>query len=57
MILPLVAVPGGVVFPGTVVTLTLDSDDARAAVDAAHAGDGRVLLVPQRRRARTPASA
>ena len=31
VILPLVAVPGGVVFPGTVVTLTLDSDDARAA--------------------------
>ena len=48
VILPLVAVPGGVVFPGTVVTLTLDSDDARAAIDAAHAGDGRVLLVPYR---------
>ena len=42
------AVPGGVVFPGTVVTLTLDTDDARAAVEAAQAGDGRVLLVPRR---------
>jgi ATP-dependent Lon protease len=46
--LPLVAVPSGVVFPGTVVTLTLDSDDARTAVEAARAGDGQVLLVPRR---------
>ncbi len=46
--LPLVAVPGGVVFPGAVVTLTLDSDEARAAVETASAGERRVLLVPRR---------
>src|SRR6476620_563171 len=46
--LPLVAIPDGVVFPGTVVTLTLDSDEARQAVDAARINDNRVLLVPRR---------
>jgi ATP-dependent Lon protease len=45
--LPLVAVPGGVVFPGTVVTLTLDSEEARTAVDAARVHGQRVLLVPR----------
>ena len=45
--LPVVTLPDGVVFPGTVATVALDSDDARAAVAAARAGDGRVLLVPQ----------
>ena len=44
--LPVLPVPG-VVFPGTVATLTLETDDARAAVAAARAGDGRVLLVPE----------
>ena len=43
--LPVLPVPG-VVFPGTVATLTLESPDAQAAVAAAHAGDGRVLLLP-----------
>ncbi len=48
--LPLVAVPDGVVFPGTVVTLTLDGngDEASTAIEAARANDGRVLLVPRR---------
>jgi ATP-dependent Lon protease len=45
--LPVVTLPDGVVFPGTVATVALESDDARAAVAAARAGDGRVLLVPQ----------
>src|SRR3954466_12298351 len=34
-----------IVLPGTVLTLTLDSDAAQAAVRAAQAGDGRVLLL------------
>ncbi len=45
--LPVVPLPDGVVFPGTVVTLALDSAEARAAVASALAGDGRLLLVPQ----------
>ena len=45
--LPVLPLPGGVVFPGTVVTLHLESDEARQAVGAARAGDGRVLLVPE----------
>ena len=45
LVLPLLPVPG-VVFPGTVATLALESDDAVGAVAAAQAGDGRVVLVP-----------
>ncbi len=41
--LPVLAVPA-VVLPGTVFTLTLSSDAARAAVQAAGAGDGRLVL-------------
>ena len=41
--LPLLAVPT-VVLPGTVFTLALSSETSRAAVDAASAGDGRVVL-------------
>ena len=45
--LPLVPLTAGVVLPNTVVTLTLDTDEARAAVAAALEADGRVLLVPR----------
>src|SRR5258706_3647842 len=41
--LPVLAVPA-VVLPGTVFTLTLSSDAARLAVQAASAGDGRIVL-------------
>ena len=41
--LPVLAVPA-VVLPGTVFTLTLASDASRAAVQAAGAGDGRLVL-------------
>ena len=41
--LPLLAVPS-VVLPGTVFTFTLSSDASRAAVQAATAGDGRLVL-------------
>ncbi|MEY2446495.1 MAG: ATP-dependent Lon protease, partial [Ilumatobacteraceae bacterium] len=41
--LPVLAVPA-VVLPGTVFTLTLSSDASRLAVQAASAGDGRLVL-------------
>ena len=44
--LPVLPVPA-VVLPGTVLTLTLESDAAQAAVRAAQAGDGRVLLLAE----------
>src|SRR5690348_6020180 len=44
--LPLLPVPAGVVLPSMVVTLALDTPEARAAADAALDGDGRLLLVP-----------
>jgi len=45
--LPVLPLTSGVVLPNTVVTLTLDGDEARAAVAAATGGDGRLLLVPR----------
>jgi ATP-dependent Lon protease len=46
--LPVIPVPDGVVFPATVVTIALESDEALGAVAAARSGDDhRVLLVPQ----------
>jgi ATP-dependent Lon protease len=44
---PVLPVPGGVVFPGTVVTLALDSAAARDAVDGARSSGGPLLLVPE----------
>jgi ATP-dependent Lon protease len=43
--LPLLALTTGVVLPGMVVTLTIESDDAAAAIEAAARGE--VLLVPR----------
>ena len=43
--LPLVPLPGGVALPDTVLTIALESDAARRAIDTA--GDGPVLLVPK----------
>jgi ATP-dependent Lon protease len=46
--LPLLPLTTGVVLPGMVVTLTLESPEARAAVDAAASDDDRLLvLVPR----------
>ncbi|MEX2457998.1 MAG: endopeptidase La [Actinomycetota bacterium] len=45
--LPLLPLTTGVVLPHMVVTLTVESDDARAAVEAARAGDSHLLLVPR----------
>ena len=45
--LPVLPLATGVVLPNTVATLTLETDEARAAVAAANDGDGRILLVPR----------
>ena len=44
--LPVLPLPNGVVLPGMVLTIALESDEAKAAVAAA-GDDGRLLLVPQ----------
>jgi ATP-dependent Lon protease len=44
-ILPMLPLTTGVVLPGMVVTLTVESDDARAALDAANGAE--LLLVPR----------
>jgi len=46
-VLPLLPLTTGVVLPGMVVTLTIESDDARRAVAAAEGTDGEILLVPR----------
>src|SRR5207302_7925708 len=45
--LPLVPTQSGVVLPGMVVSMALETPEARAAVEAGTAGDGRVVLVPR----------
>ena len=45
-LLPVLSVPS-VVLPGTVVTLSLSNPAARAAVESAGRGDGRVLLLAE----------
>jgi ATP-dependent Lon protease len=46
-VLPLLPLTTGVVLPGMVVTLTLESEEAKRAAEAAAAGDGTLLLVPR----------
>jgi ATP-dependent Lon protease len=46
-VLPLLPLTTGVVLPGMVVTLTLESDDARRAVRAAESSGSELLLVPK----------
>jgi ATP-dependent Lon protease len=45
--LPLLPLTSGVVLPGMVVAMALETDEARAAVDAAVSADGDLLLVPR----------
>jgi ATP-dependent Lon protease len=45
--LPLLPLPDGGVAPQMVVNLVVDSQQARAAIDAARRADGRLVLVPQ----------
>ena len=44
--LPLLPLTSGVVLPGMVFTMALESEEARAAVEAAAAADGHFVLVP-----------
>src|SRR5580693_966133 len=44
--LPLLPLTSGVALPGMVFTLALETDEARAAADAAGAAGGRLVLVP-----------
>jgi ATP-dependent Lon protease len=45
--LPLLPLTSGVVLPGVVFTMALESDESRAAVEAARSAGGRLLLVPR----------
>jgi ATP-dependent Lon protease len=45
--LPLLPLTSGVVLPGMVVTMALETPEAKAAVDAAASADGQLLLVPR----------
>jgi len=45
--LPLLPLNSGVVLPGMVVTMAVESDEAGAALAAARNGDGRLILVPR----------
>ena len=45
--LPLLPLSSGVVLPSMVVTLALETDEAKAAADAAAGADQRLLLVPR----------
>jgi ATP-dependent Lon protease len=45
--LPLVPLNAGVVLPGMIVTLALETPEARAGVEAARGSDGLVVLVPR----------
>jgi ATP-dependent Lon protease len=45
--LPVLPLTAGVVGPGMVVNVVLETSEARTAVDAATSGDGRLLLVPK----------
>jgi ATP-dependent Lon protease len=47
LVLPLLPLSSGVVLPQMVVTLALETDEARTAAAAAADGDGQVLLVPK----------
>ena len=42
-ILPLLPLTSGVVLPGMVVTLTIESDEARRAIAASESSDGELL--------------
>jgi ATP-dependent Lon protease len=46
-ILPLLPLTSGVVLPGMVVTLTIESDEARRALGASESSGGELLLVPR----------
>ncbi len=45
--LPLLPLTSGVVLPGMVVTMALETPEAKAAAEAARSADGRIVLVPR----------
>ncbi len=45
--LPVLPLPGDVLLPGMVVTISLESEEAKAAARAAEDSDGTLLLVPR----------
>ncbi len=45
--LPLLPLATGVVLPGMVVTMAIESDEAKAAIEATESSVGRVFLVPR----------
>ena len=45
--LPVLPLRNGIVFPNMVVTVSIESDEARRAVAAAESAGGRLLLVPR----------
>jgi ATP-dependent Lon protease len=45
--LPLLPLTSGVVLPGMVFTMALESEEARVAAEAAHQVDGHLVLVPR----------
>jgi len=47
MTLPVLPLDSGVVLPGMVFTVTLDTDEARSAAEAAASAGGRLLAVPR----------
>jgi ATP-dependent Lon protease len=46
-VLPLLPLATGVVLPGMVVTMAIESDEAKAALEATESAEGRILLVPR----------
>src|SRR6266542_2343522 len=46
-ILPLLPLSSGVVLPTMVVTITLETEEAKAAIEAARSADDTLLLVPR----------
>ncbi len=44
--LPLLPLTSGVVLPGMVFTMALESDEAKAAAEAAEAAGGHFVIVP-----------
>ena len=46
-VVPLLPLTTGVVLPGMVVTIALETDEARSAISAARSADQIILLVPR----------
>src|SRR5437870_11638407 len=47
LVVPLLPLTTGVVLPGMVVTIALETDEARKAVAAAHAAESAIFVVPK----------